>query len=179
VPWAFGPAPLATVARLCYPLCGQGPLNANTDTSAQAARLCPSKTAEVHYRPSTVGRPKQCDLGHMVACTGQGELVSNLVRMMDGMGRSKRPSSPRVKQAQPDRQPSAEPPSPAQQVSRMSPSQVLETDQARPNCTPGGRGGARGPNRLRRRPRHRLARDRRLARRNQTCCPPALPAPPP
>jgi hypothetical protein len=126
MPWAFGPAPLATVARLWYPLCGQGPLNANTDTSAQAARMCPSKTAEVHYRPSTVGRSKQCDLGHMVACTGQSELVSHLVRMMDGMGRSKRPSSPRVKQAQPDRQPPAEPPSPAQQVSRMSPSQVLE-----------------------------------------------------
>jgi hypothetical protein len=74
VPWAFSPAPSATVARLWYPLCGQGPLNANTDTLAKAARLCPSKAAEVHSRPSTVSRPKSCDLGHMTTRAGKGEL---------------------------------------------------------------------------------------------------------
>lgn len=126
VPWALSPAPSATVARLWYPLCGQGPLNANTDTLAKAARLCPSKAAEVHYRPFTAGRPKSCDLGHMTHAPGKANRVSYLVRMMDRMGRSKRPSSPRVKQARPDRQPPAESPSLAQQVSRMSPSQVLE-----------------------------------------------------
>ena len=126
MPWAFSPAHSAAVARLWHPLCDQDPLNANTDTLAKAVRLCPSKTAEVHYRPSTVGRPKRCDLGHMTACVIEVNRVSYLVRMMDRMGRSKRSSSPRVKQAQPDRQPSAEPPSLARQVSRMSPSQVLE-----------------------------------------------------
>jgi hypothetical protein len=74
VPWAFSPAPSATLAQLWYPLCGQRSLNANTDTLAKAARLCPSKTAEVHYRPSTVGMPKPCDVGHMTACAGQGDL---------------------------------------------------------------------------------------------------------
>jgi hypothetical protein len=34
LPWAFSPAPSATLARLWYQLCGQGLLNANTDTLA-------------------------------------------------------------------------------------------------------------------------------------------------
>src|ERR1700758_4459331 len=54
-----------------------------------------------------------------------------------------------------------------------------QADRARPTCTAGGRGGARGPNRPGRRPRNRLARDRGSAWRDQTGCPPALPAPPP
>lgn len=157
----------------------------------------PVPSADDHRRPlpSVCGHQVQiCDLSHTACRSADSGTLAMADRGTRSLGNPYCQTSPHAgmhEQAQAPIEPESQEHTAGTTVSASGtvrpsaagfasvPLRSAGADQARPGCAARGRGGARGAARSRRRPRHRMARDRRPARRDPAGGSPALSAPPP